>query len=271
MNEFVKLQAQVQTQSKRDLLSAEDHDKDGKKTSTITNSEGKHGGGFFNYFAAACCSSSLISNNVVSPGNEVPSESVIIESNNKSTRSNASNRSNTSSNRQHRSLKKMLKGGGSSSRNKVKRRVFPGGLLVTRSFGDFYGKKEHLGGMKGGIIHDHGEVKTIDMRRDKVKYILLASDGIWDVLQVDQVIGIIENTRQAVNRANANNNNTGSSSSGAFLGIHSTTSSAGAAILSSTTNSMEDATKMNGKALSAVIPESIPSSPNSTRSGTSTG
>ncbi len=74
----------------------------------------------------------------------------------------------------------------------VKRRIFPGGLLVTRGFGDFYGKKDFLGGIKGGIVHDHGQVKTVDLRKNKVKYIVLASDGIWDVLQIGQVVDIIE-------------------------------------------------------------------------------
>jgi serine/threonine protein phosphatase PrpC len=54
--------------------------------------------------------------------------------------------------------------------SKGKQRIYPGGLLVTRSFGDFYGKQDSLGGIRGGIIADHGQLIQIDMRRDKVQF-----------------------------------------------------------------------------------------------------
>lgn len=278
IQEFVKLQAQIYAQAKQQeqLINAGSVDEgDTNKTSVNNKNKNQFGGtgsgGFLDLFAL-CCTGAFISNNVVSPN--IPGQSISNSTNNenqpKSNRSNTSNRSNNSSHRQQ--LKRMLKGGGSSSRNKIKKRVFPGGLLVTRSFGDFYGKREHLGGIKGGIIADHGKVKSIDMRKEKVKYIILASDGIWDALQVDYIISLVENRSGNVNKINSNNNqqnpltSSGSTSSG---------TGGGSSVITTTTtiSSIEDGPPRTGsplgKGLSAVLPESAMSPPNSARSGTS--
>jgi serine/threonine protein phosphatase PrpC len=74
----------------------------------------------------------------------------------------------------------------------TKPRMMPGNLLVTRSFGNFHAKLEHLGGQKGVILHSHGEVKQLSLATAAPKYIVLASDGIWDVLRIDEVMALIE-------------------------------------------------------------------------------
>jgi len=87
-----------------------------------------------------------------------------------------------------------------------KARIYPGGLLVTRAFGDFHAKKEQLGGLKGVVIHDHGAVKYIQRNSNiasigdsqikdpskSLKYLVLASDGVWDVLSIDEVMNVIK-------------------------------------------------------------------------------
>jgi serine/threonine protein phosphatase PrpC len=70
-------------------------------------------------------------------------------------------------------------------------RLYPGGLLVTRSFGDFYAKEKKLGGLPGNLICQYGQIRvfsSIDL-----KYIVLASDGVWDALTPKEVFDIIIN------------------------------------------------------------------------------
>jgi len=62
--------------------------------------------------------------------------------------------------------------------------------------------------MRGVVIHDHGAVKYLQIRSDasiegsqikdvvmdpckSLKYLILASDGVWDVLSIDEVIKVI--------------------------------------------------------------------------------
>ena len=73
----------------------------------------------------------------------------------------------------------------------IKPRVYPGGLLVTRSFGDFYAKKEFLGGRPGVIIPNHGNIGYINLKKSSIKFLVLASDGVWDVLTIAEVINIV--------------------------------------------------------------------------------
>lgn len=70
-------------------------------------------------------------------------------------------------------------------------RVYPGGLLITRSFGDFYAKDLILGGIPGSVICDHGQIRTFPLSRD-IKYIVLASDGVWDALSSQEIFQIID-------------------------------------------------------------------------------
>mmetsp|Transcript_8717 Transcript_8717/g.13017 ORF Transcript_8717/g.13017 Transcript_8717/m.13017 type:complete len:339 (-) Transcript_8717:215-1231(-) len=69
-------------------------------------------------------------------------------------------------------------------------RVYPGGLIVTRSFGDFYAKLPLLGGIKGTVIHHHGEMQTYRLFKD-FRMVVLASDGVWDAFRPSEVFKII--------------------------------------------------------------------------------
>jgi protein phosphatase PTC2/3 len=70
-----------------------------------------------------------------------------------------------------------------------KPRIFPGGLLVTRAFGDFHAKKPALGGKPLVVIADHGRIAVL--RMGDIKYLVLASDGVWDALSTKDVFAAI--------------------------------------------------------------------------------
>jgi serine/threonine protein phosphatase PrpC len=73
-------------------------------------------------------------------------------------------------------------------------RVQPGNLLTTRSFGNFHAKLEHLGGQRGVIVHSHGPVKQVPLSgkaHGAPKFVILASNGIWDVLSIEEVSKIM--------------------------------------------------------------------------------
>jgi protein phosphatase 2C family protein 2/3 len=72
-------------------------------------------------------------------------------------------------------------------------RINPGGLLVTRTFGDFHAKLEKYGGLDGVILSDYTEIFKIQLD-DTVEQIALCSDGIWDGIQEQDV-------RIAINKA----------------------------------------------------------------------
>jgi serine/threonine protein phosphatase PrpC len=71
-------------------------------------------------------------------------------------------------------------------------RVYPGGLLITRSFGDFYAKDPMLGGIPGSVICDPGQIRFFNL--PELKYIVLASDGVWDALEPESVFKIIDDS-----------------------------------------------------------------------------
>jgi hypothetical protein len=70
--------------------------------------------------------------------------------------------------------------------------MLPGGLLVTRSFGDFNSKLEYLGGKKGVVISTHGRISYINAGKTPPKYLILASDGVWDVLTIQEVSQMLD-------------------------------------------------------------------------------
>ena len=72
-----------------------------------------------------------------------------------------------------------------------KPRVYPGGLMVTRAFGDFHAKVEYLGGRRGVVVHDHGRIKYVKASSQGLRFLVLASDGVWDGLSIDQVTALI--------------------------------------------------------------------------------
>lgn len=71
-------------------------------------------------------------------------------------------------------------------------RVYPGGLLITRSFGDFYAKDPVLGGVRGSVICDPGQIRYYNL--SDLKYVVLASDGVWDALEAETVFKIIDDS-----------------------------------------------------------------------------
>mmetsp|Transcript_36752 Transcript_36752/g.46856 ORF Transcript_36752/g.46856 Transcript_36752/m.46856 type:complete len:401 (-) Transcript_36752:223-1425(-) len=71
-----------------------------------------------------------------------------------------------------------------------KPRAYPGGLLVTRAFGDYHSKLVSLGGIPGSIIPDFSSVKVFDIDENFNK-ILMASDGVWDALDVSDIVELI--------------------------------------------------------------------------------
>jgi serine/threonine protein phosphatase PrpC len=76
----------------------------------------------------------------------------------------------------------------------IKKRVSPGGLLVTRAFGDFHAKLPQRGGRAGTVIPDHGAISTLSAAAMAGGYIVLASDGIWDGLEASAVLDHIKGT-----------------------------------------------------------------------------
>ena len=69
----------------------------------------------------------------------------------------------------------------------AKPRVMPGGLLVTRAFGDFSAKVDYLGGRKGVVIANHGRISYINGTKTLPRFLILASDGIWDALSTEDI------------------------------------------------------------------------------------
>lgn len=71
-------------------------------------------------------------------------------------------------------------------------RVKPGGLSVSRTFGDIESKLSTLGGIDGVVVPDP-EVHTFDIDSD-LDYALIACDGIFDVLTNEQVNDVVWET-----------------------------------------------------------------------------
>ena len=84
--------------------------------------------------------------------------------------------------------------------------MHPGGILVTRSFGDFYSKVPQLGGIKGSLIPKNGDISYLQATADGLQRIILGSDGLWDALTIDEIDGIIkvwDSSRYANNDQNS--------------------------------------------------------------------
>ena len=75
-------------------------------------------------------------------------------------------------------------------------RVRPGGLLVTRAFGDFHAKLTDLGGMPKVILPDHGQMTCLRLM-SPTQFIVLASDGVWDALEPAEVFSLIATSPKA--------------------------------------------------------------------------
>jgi serine/threonine protein phosphatase PrpC len=87
-----------------------------------------------------------------------------------------------------------------------KPRLYPGGLLITRAFGDFNVKLPNFGGISDMLTSHHGDISHIRIS-DDIKYIILGSDGLWDALTPLKVVEIFEQTlvRNTSKRSTRNN------------------------------------------------------------------
>lgn len=84
-------------------------------------------------------------------------------------------------------LKRILAAGGYVLGNRVN-----GNLALSRAFGDFHYKGNDSLPADQQIVSPFPDVKTIDLT-DDVDFIVLACDGIWDVLSSEEVVEFIIN------------------------------------------------------------------------------
>lgn len=71
-------------------------------------------------------------------------------------------------------------------------RVRPGGLSVSRTFGDIEAKKEFLGGKKGVVVVDP-EISSHVIDGDD-DFVLMASDGIFDTMTNQEILETVWDT-----------------------------------------------------------------------------
>lgn len=71
-------------------------------------------------------------------------------------------------------------------------RVRPGGLSVSRTFGDIEAKREALGGKKGVVVADP-EISSHVIEADD-DFVLMASDGIFDTMTNQQIVDTVWDT-----------------------------------------------------------------------------
>jgi len=85
-------------------------------------------------------------------------------------------------------------------------RLYPGGLQVTRSFGDFNSKlSQYNGGISNVIIPDHGQIGVLSLKN--VKFVVLGSDGLWDGFpqnKSNQIYNIISTYKKRNNKNECN-------------------------------------------------------------------
>lgn len=82
-------------------------------------------------------------------------------------------------------LKRILAAGGYVLGNRVN-----GNLALSRAFGDFHYKGNEQLPAEQQIVSPFPEVKSIELN-DDVDFILLACDGIWDVLSSEEVVEFV--------------------------------------------------------------------------------
>lgn len=67
-----------------------------------------------------------------------------------------------------------------------KHRVWPGGLAITRSFGDYHAKLTAFGGVPDSVLYEFEELRKMDVE-PQWRGLVIASDGAWDALSPDAV------------------------------------------------------------------------------------
>ena len=73
-----------------------------------------------------------------------------------------------------------------------KPRVYPGGLLVTRAFGDFQAKLPIAGGKPGTVIHTPDPIREVEIDPSSWLYFIVASDGVWDALTDRELVKVLK-------------------------------------------------------------------------------
>ena len=100
----------------------------------------------------------------------------------------------------------------------MKQRVYPGGLLVTRAFGDFQAKRPQQGGIPGVVIADCGSLRHVQLSPPTASsstaptaptapttlatpdsnpqsthplFLILASDGVWDGIDANGLFPVL--------------------------------------------------------------------------------
>ena len=87
--------------------------------------------------------------------------------------------------------KRIESAGGFVSWNGVDR--VQGILATSRAFGDTYLKRLD-------VITAHPDVYQIDLAKERVRFLILASDGLWDVLTNQMAVDIVRDELQASDR-----------------------------------------------------------------------
>ena len=87
--------------------------------------------------------------------------------------------------------KRIEAAGGFVSWNGVDR--VQGILATSRAFGDTYLKRMD-------VITAHPDVYQIDLAKERVRFVLLASDGLWDVLTNQMAVDIVRDELEAWKR-----------------------------------------------------------------------
>lgn len=87
--------------------------------------------------------------------------------------------------------KRIEAAGGFVSWNGVDR--VQGILATSRAFGDTYLKRLD-------VITAHPDVHQIDLAKDRIRFLILASDGLWDVLTNQMAVDIVRDELLASDR-----------------------------------------------------------------------
>ena len=69
-------------------------------------------------------------------------------------------------------------------------RVYPGGLSLSRSFGDITAKYTELGG-KTGVLISTPEIKAYKLDMDKADFIVMGCDGIYDKCSNEEIVKLV--------------------------------------------------------------------------------
>lgn len=84
-------------------------------------------------------------------------------------------------------------------------RVYPGGLSVSRAFGDFHAKDELMGGKKGVLIAEP-EIFIYELQPGVVDFLFMGCDGVFDVFETEEIVEMIWKCSKEMRSNNKNRN-----------------------------------------------------------------